>query len=56
VAAFVRGVARLGGFLGRKRDGQPGVRVLWRGYRRLQDVLLGFSLRQPALPTGVEGS
>jgi hypothetical protein len=56
VAAFVRGVARLGGFLGRKRDGQPGVRVLWRGYQRLQDVLLGFSLRQPALPTGVEGS
>jgi Transposase DNA-binding/Transposase Tn5 dimerisation domain len=55
VAAFVRGVARLGGFLGRQRDGQPGVRVLWRGYQRLQDVLLGFSLRQPSPPTGEEG-
>lgn len=50
VAAFVRGVARLGGFLGRKRDGQPGVRVLWRGYQRLQDVLLGFSLLQDHSP------
>lgn len=45
VADFVRGVAKLGGFLGRKCDGQPGVRALWRGYQRLQDVLLGFSLQ-----------
>ncbi len=44
VAAFVRGVARLGGFLGRKRDGKPGVRSLWRGYQRLQDLVLGYQL------------
>jgi Transposase DNA-binding/Transposase Tn5 dimerisation domain len=44
VQDFVRGVARLGGFLGRKRDGQPGVRTLWRGYQRLQDMLVGFQL------------
>ena len=44
VALFVRGVARLGGFLGRKGDGQPGVRTLWRGYQRLQDMVLGFHL------------
>jgi hypothetical protein len=44
VRDFVRGVARLGGFLGRKRDGDPGVRSLWRGYQRLQDLLLGFQL------------
>jgi hypothetical protein len=44
VRDFVRGVARLGGFLGRKGDGDPGVRSLWRGYQRLQDLLLGFQL------------
>jgi hypothetical protein len=42
VRAFVRGVARLGGFLGRKSDGNPGVRSLWRGYQRLQDMVLGI--------------
>lgn len=45
VKDFVRGVARLGGFLGRKGDGDPGVRTLWRGYQRLQDLLLGYQLR-----------
>jgi hypothetical protein len=47
VTDFVRGVARLGGFLGRKRDGDPGVRTLWRGYQRLQDLLLGYRFRGP---------
>ena len=44
VRAFVRGVARLGGYLGRRADGPPGVRALWRGYQRLQDMLLGLQL------------
>lgn len=44
VRDFVRGVARLGGFLGRNSDGEPGVRTLWRGYQRLQDMLLGCQL------------
>ncbi len=26
-------MAKLGGFLGRKSDGVPGVKTLWRGYR-----------------------
>lgn len=47
VRDFVRGVAKLGGFLGRKCDGEPGVRALWRGYQRLQDMLAGFQLRGP---------
>jgi transposase-like protein/transposase Tn5 family protein len=47
VKDFVRGVARLGGFLGRKHDGDPGVKTLWRGYQRLQDLLLGFHFRGP---------
>ena len=45
VADFVRGVAMLGGFLGRKHDGNPGVETLWRGYHRLQDFLLGYRCR-----------
>jgi hypothetical protein len=44
VREFVRAVARLGGFLGRKGDGEPGMRTLWRGYQRLQDMLLGYEL------------
>lgn len=47
VRDFVRGVAKLGGFLGRKCDGEPGVRSLWRGYQRLQDMLLGVHLHAP---------
>jgi hypothetical protein len=34
----VRWIAKLGGFLGRKGDGEPGVKTLWRGMRRLQDI------------------
>lgn len=34
----VRWIAQLGGFLGRKSDGEPGVKVLWRGWARLQDI------------------
>lgn len=45
VRDFVRGVARLGGFLGRKHDGDPGVETLWRGYHRLQDFILGYRCR-----------
>jgi Transposase DNA-binding/Transposase Tn5 dimerisation domain len=45
VRDFVRGVATLGGFLGRRGDGEPGVRTLWRGYQRLQDMVVGFHLR-----------
>jgi hypothetical protein len=44
VREFVRGVARMGGFLGRKGDGEPGIRTLWRGCQRLQDLVLGFQL------------
>jgi len=35
----VRMVAtRLGGFLGRKSDGEPGAQCLWRGLQRLDDI------------------
>jgi hypothetical protein len=38
----VRQIAQLGGFLGRKGDGDPGVKVLWRGLRRLGDFVLAY--------------
>ena len=34
----VRMVAALGGFLGRKGDGEPGTETLWRGLQRLDDI------------------
>jgi hypothetical protein len=37
-------IGRLGGHLNRKRDGMPGVRTLWRGYRDLSFLVLGYRL------------
>lgn len=46
VRGFAWAVAKLGGFLGRKGDGEPGVRSLWRGYQRLQDMVAGLRLHK----------
>ena len=35
VGQFYREVAKLGGFLGRKSDGQPGWITIWRGWEKL---------------------
>jgi len=36
---------QLGGLgRGRKNDGEPGVKVLWRGWARLQDFVLAWSV------------
>jgi hypothetical protein len=40
----VRVVAKLGGFVGRARDGEPGVKVLWRGLVSLREKVAGFRL------------
>ncbi len=40
----VRKIASLGGFLGRKGDGEPGVKTLWRGWQRLKDMVVGWQL------------
>ncbi|MFH0898066.1 MAG: IS4 family transposase [bacterium] len=37
-------IAKLGGFLGRKSDGFPGVKVLWRGLTRLDDIVEIYSV------------
>ena len=42
-----RWIAQLGGFLGRKSDGEPGVKVLWRGWMRLQDITDTWLLLHP---------
>ena len=34
----IRRIAGLGGFLGRKRDGEPGTQTLWIGLQRLDDI------------------
>lgn len=44
VAAFWRYVAQLGGHLGRKSDGPPGWRTVWKGWRYLCDLTEGARL------------
>lgn len=34
----IRWIAQLGGFLGRKGDGEPGITTTWRGWQRLLDI------------------
>src|SRR5881628_2691973 len=41
----VRLVARIGGYLGRKSDPEPGHQLMWRGYLQLQLMCDGFALR-----------
>jgi hypothetical protein len=47
----VRWIAQLGGFLGRKRDGEPGVSVLWKGFQHLVDVTAMYRIMRPASTT-----
>jgi len=49
----IRLVARLGGFLGRKGDGEPGTETLWRGLQRLDDIAEAWQMfSQWFLPSG----
>jgi len=50
VACAVALVARLGGHLGRKGDGHPGAKVLWRGLQALHDRVLGYRIGQTNYP------
>jgi len=40
----IRWIAQLGGFLGRKSDGEPGIVTVWRGWQRLQDFAASWEL------------
>lgn len=44
VNEVVKWIAQLGGFLGRKNDGNPGTMTLWRGWRRFSDLVEGWHL------------
>lgn len=37
-------IARLGGYMGSKRDDPPGWLTLWRGFQRLSERVAGFRL------------
>jgi len=43
-------IARLGGFLARKGDGEPGVQTIWTGLRRLEDIATTWQLLHPFSP------
>lgn len=45
-----RTVARLGGFLGRKGDGEPGVKSIWIGLQRLDDISGAWLMFGPGSP------
>ena len=44
LSAYLVKVARLGGYLARTRDPPPGNLVMWRGWSRLADLMLGAEL------------
>jgi hypothetical protein len=46
------GRAALRGFIGRKSDDEPGVKVLWRGWIRLQDIVETWLLIHPSQDMG----
>ncbi len=41
VYGFFRELAKLGGFLARTGDGEPGWQTIWRGFRKMQSLLDG---------------
>lgn len=43
---FWRAVAKLGGFLGRRHDGEPGWQLIWRGWKELHTLAEGAKLAQ----------
>ncbi len=48
VRDYVRGIGFIGGFHGRKCDGEPGVKSVWQGIRRLTDLVAGRQIERLA--------
>ncbi len=46
VYQFYRELAKLGGFLGRKHDGEPGWITIWRGWEKLNALVRGAQIMQ----------
>jgi transposase Tn5 family protein len=43
----VHWIGRLGGFLARRGDGEPGVTVLWSGFQHLTDLTFMYRIMRP---------
>jgi hypothetical protein len=43
-------IAQLGGFQGRKGDGEPGITVMWKGFQHLADLTSMYCLFRRSLP------
>jgi hypothetical protein len=54
LAEAVAAVAQLGGHLGRKGDGPPGLKVIWRGLQCLHDLVLGYRIGLEAARTSAD--
>lgn len=52
----VHWIARLGGFLGRSGDGEPGSKTLWRGFQHLIAMTEMYRIMKPHMPTALRVS
>ncbi|MBI1282337.1 MAG: IS4 family transposase [Anaerolineaceae bacterium] len=48
----IRWIGQLGGFIGRKHDGEPGVKVLWRGWLSFQSIFSAWLIFHPLPDVG----
>jgi hypothetical protein len=52
IGEFYRELAKLGGFIGRKSDGEPGWITIWRGWQKLYTLVCGAELAQTSNKCG----
>jgi hypothetical protein len=50
---MIRMIASLGGFLGRKGDGEPGAKTLWIGMQRVMDAVITIQILRDGYDTSV---
>ena len=55
VRTFFRGVARLGGFLARRGDGEPGWQTIWHGWEKLSLMIRGAEAFHDLPDSGIFG-
>ena len=49
---FWRTIAKRGGYLGRKHDGRPGWKVIWRGWSDIVQMVRGIEIYQQLQQSG----
>ena len=52
IRRFTHELAKRGGFMGRKGDGEPGWRTLWQGWHELSLIQLGYQMAQRGMRCG----